>query len=229
MASKCWASSELYSGPYHICSERPPKLLVPCLQTPIQVSPLFNSEERIFLKHKWDHVTSLLKSLSWLSLTETIKLKTLCRALHSVFLIIACLSSFHSIYCSHVFAHFSKMLNLYRLLLAFFTQLFRWLVLFLSLCSHFIHNWFKDVFPDNQFKISPNLIPNINPYDTPFKNILESGAGSVAEWLSSRAPLQQPRVQILGTDMAPLVRPRWGAIPHPTTRRTCNSDIYNCV
>ena len=36
----------------------------------------------------------------------------------------------------------------------------------------------------------------------------ESGAGSVAEWLSSRASLRRPRVWILGTDMAPLVRPR---------------------
>ena len=33
------------------------------------------------------------------------------------------------------------------------------------------------------------------------------GAGSVAEWLSSRALLRRPRVRILGTDMAPLVRP----------------------
>ena len=32
--------------------------------------------------------------------------------------------------------------------------------------------------------------------------------GSVAEWLSSRAPLRRPRVRILGADMAPLVRPR---------------------
>ena len=32
------------------------------------------------------------------------------------------------------------------------------------------------------------------------------GAGSVAEWLSSRAPLWWPRVRILGADMAPLVR-----------------------
>ena len=35
-----------------------------------------------------------------------------------------------------------------------------------------------------------------------------AGAGSVAEWLSSHVPLQRPRVRILGTDMAPLVRPR---------------------
>ena len=31
----------------------------------------------------------------------------------------------------------------------------------------------------------------------------EAGAGPVAEWLGSRAPLQ-----ILGEDMAPLIRPR---------------------
>ena len=35
-----------------------------------------------------------------------------------------------------------------------------------------------------------------------------SRAGSVAKWLSSRIPLQWPRVRILGADMAPLVRPR---------------------
>ena len=34
------------------------------------------------------------------------------------------------------------------------------------------------------------------------------GAASVAEWLSSRTSLRQPRVRILGADMAPLVRPR---------------------
>ena len=38
-----------------------------------------------------------------------------------------------------------------------------------------------------------NVITNIDP-----------GASSVAEWLSSHAPLWQPRVWILGTDMAPL-------------------------
>ena len=32
-------------------------------------------------------------------------------------------------------------------------------------------------------------------------------AGSVAEWLSSRAPLRRPRVRLLGADMALLVRP----------------------
>ena len=50
-----------------------------------------------------------------------------------------------------------------------------------------------------------------------------SGASPVAEWLSSRAPLQRPRispVQILSVDMARLVRPHWGGIPHATTRRT---------
>ena len=34
------------------------------------------------------------------------------------------------------------------------------------------------------------------------------GAGSVAEWLSLHALLWRPRVQILGVDMAPPVRPR---------------------
>ena len=36
-------------------------------------------------------------------------------------------------------------------------------------------------------------------------------AGPVAEWFSSSAPLQRPRVtpvRILGTDMAPLIKPR---------------------
>ena len=55
------------------------------------------------------------------------------------------------------------------------------------------------------------------------------GAGSVAEWLSSRALLQRPRVRILGMGMALLVRPCWGAVPHPTTRRTCNEDIQLCT
>ena len=36
----------------------------------------------------------------------------------------------------------------------------------------------------------------------------KEGAGSVAEWLSSHAPLQRPRVGIPGTNMALLVRPR---------------------
>ena len=34
------------------------------------------------------------------------------------------------------------------------------------------------------------------------------GAGSVVEWLSSHTLLQRPRVRILGTNMAPLIRPR---------------------
>ena len=33
------------------------------------------------------------------------------------------------------------------------------------------------------------------------------GAGPMAEWLSSRALLQRPRVS-LGVDVAPLIRPR---------------------
>ena len=55
-----------------------------------------------------------------------------------------------------------------------------------------------------------------------FSNKTETVAGSMAEWLSSRAPLRRPRVHILSVDMALLVRPHWGGVPHPTTRRTCN-------
>ena len=49
-------------------------------------------------------------------------------------------------------------------------------------------------------------------YSTDFKiHLLRNiamGAGSVAEWLSSRAPLRRPRVRVLGADMALLVGPR---------------------
>ena len=51
------------------------------------------------------------------------------------------------------------------------------------------------------------------------------GAGPVAKWLSPRAPLQQPRVsqvRILGVDMAPLIKPCWGSIPHATSRSIHN-------
>ena len=57
------------------------------------------------------------------------------------------------------------------------------------------------------------------------KNQKLPGAGPVAEWLSSRALLRQSRVLpvwILGADMAPLVEPCWGGIPHAVTRRTHN-------
>ena len=45
------------------------------------------------------------------------------------------------------------------------------------------------------------------PKQKKFNNLKRQRAGPVAEWLSSHAPLQRPRVQILGADMAPLVRP----------------------
>ena len=54
---------------------------------------------------------------------------------------------------------------------------------------------------------------------------LATGAGPVAEWLSSCALLWQPRVllvRILGADMAPLIGPCWGGVPHATTRRSHN-------
>ena len=52
-----------------------------------------------------------------------------------------------------------------------------------------------------------------------------SGSGLMAKWLSSCALLQQPRVSlvwILGADMALLIRPCWGGVPHTTTRGTHN-------
>ena len=54
----------------------------------------------------------------------------------------------------------------------------------------------------------------------------------MAEWLSSRAPLRRPRVllvQILGADMALLIRPHWGGVPCATTRRTHNYNIQLCT
>ena len=56
-----------------------------------------------------------------------------------------------------------------------------------------------------------------------WNNISLQGAGPMAEWLSSCAPLWQPGVPlvwILGGDMELLVRPHWGCVPHATTRRT---------
>ena len=44
----------------------------------------------------------------------------------------------------------------------------------------------------------------------PTSKMFRGGAGPLSEWLSSRAPLWQPRVllvQILGTDLAPLIKP----------------------
>ena len=88
---------------------------------------------------------------------------------------------------------------------------------FLLLChpvSHF-HLCYSLQYRDNRFKIgnskqASSKIP---------------GASPMAEWLSSHAPLQQPRVslvRILGADLAPLVRSCWGSVPHAITRRTHN-------
>ena len=61
-----------------------------------------------------------------------------------------------------------------------------------------------------------HILPHLN---------LTPGASPRAQWLSSRAPLQRPRislVRILDADLAPLIRPCWGSIPHSRTRRTYN-------
>ena len=57
------------------------------------------------------------------------------------------------------------------------------------------------------------------------------GAGPVARWLSSHTPLWQPRVSpvwILGTELAPLVKP-CGAASHKTEPEGPTTRIYNCV
>ena len=53
----------------------------------------------------------------------------------------------------------------------------------------------------------------------------------MAEWLNLCAPLQRPRVslvRILGANMAPLIGPRWGSVPHATTKNTqlCTGGIW---
>ena len=54
-----------------------------------------------------------------------------------------------------------------------------------------------------------------------FSNSWWIRAGPMAEWLSSHARLQRPRVSsgwILGANLAPLIKPCWGSIPHSRTR-----------
>ena len=54
----------------------------------------------------------------------------------------------------------------------------------------------------------------------------------MAEWLDSRAPLWWSRVLpagILGVDLAPLIRPRWGGVPLSTTRRTHSWNTQLCT
>ena len=58
------------------------------------------------------------------------------------------------------------------------------------------------------------------------------GAGSMANWLSSCTLPQWPRISlvwILGADMALLIKPCWGGIPHGTTRITYSKNIQLCT
>ena len=74
-----------------------------------------------------------------------------------------------------------------------------------------------------KFPHLPEQLPCGNKLLMPSKIIPR--AGPVAKLLSSRTPRQQPRVsplRILGADMAPLIKPRWGSVPHATTRTTHN-------
>ena len=68
------------------------------------------------------------------------------------------------------------------------------------LCFKNYLNWFCII----------NLLERKNYMELYYRLVIMKtiGAGSVAEWLSSRALLRRPRVQILGADMAPLIRPR---------------------
>ena len=77
----------------------------------------------------------------------------------------------------------------------------------------------------------PELLFNIFIAIPQQKNMVP-GAGPMAEWWSPNAPLWWPRVslvRILGADMAPLVRPRWGGVAHATARRTHNWNIQLCT
>ena len=53
--------------------------------------------------------------------------------------------------------------------------------------------------------------------------------GRVVKLVSSASAAQGSPAQILGTDMAPLIRPCWGGLPHATTRRTYNWKIQLCT
>ena len=57
---------------------------------------------------------------------------------------------------------------------------------------------------------------------------INSGAGPTAKWLGLRTLLQWPRVLPvwnLGVDMAELIKPHWGGIPHSKTSGTHNENL----
>ena len=71
--------------------------------------------------------------------------------------------------------------------------------------------------------LSQKLGPNTKYFSRSFIRMEIWGTGPMAKWLSSHALLRRPRVLwvwILGVDMAPLIRPCWGGVPHSTTRGT---------
>lgn len=102
------AFSEVHPDHYQICNEGFLNSLHthPSFKLPFMAPALFNSKQRICFTHKWDNTTSLLKSLSCLLQKE--QNFELFERLCIVFLKIACLSSLHSTYCSHVFTPFLK-------------------------------------------------------------------------------------------------------------------------
>ena len=94
--------------------------------------------------------------------------------------------------------------------------------LFASYLFTTVTKWWMTQYSDTQWKMCSrkSMIP-LKKKSSTFKTILR--AGPVAEWLSSRALLWWPRVSpvhILGGDMALLIKPCWGGMPHSTTRGT---------
>ena len=95
-------------------------------------------------------------------------------------------------------------------------------LLFLGLLSQILDSWV--IYSFSTFLVNG---PEFYLIIMNFKN-LALGAGPMAEWLSSCTPLWRPRVslvRILGVDMALLIRPRWGGIPHAITSRTHKENI----
>ena len=106
------------------------------------------------------------------------------------------------------------------------------LFLFLPWVSHYHCHFSLWTFPAITVpaSIRPHITSNVLGARKQDYLVLEAirigiGASPAAQWLSSCAPLRRPRVSpvwILGTDMAPLIKPCWGGVPHATTGRTHN-------
>ena len=86
-----------------------------------------------------------------------------------------------------------------------------------------IHHRKKNI-PKEVHLDSPQVVRDIH-FGCPkqkYQKLRRVGLAPVAEWLSSRPPLQLVRIR--GADVALLIKPRWGSVPHATTRRTHNEE-----